>query len=523
MYMMLRIGIFEMKFIKLPWNGSIPEQAFNITYLKISSWDDFDYETQFNVTVFDFFGQRYNLGDVKIGYKGQCSPSLTRDHIINEFDGGLSDSFFSLGQDVEYYEKINNMDSSLSDMLLRELRDVIKNTDILEENKNESVFKTSLTRYVSMTSISEQYPRVLSGGALLSKFDFRYETSSGDNDMASFCLDFNVTPNIKPPTNIHVLIGRNGIGKTTLLNGMISSLVDGSTVGKFSNLSLKNYPFQNNDISFSKLISVSFSAFDPFEPPKDRIESNDIIKYSYIGLKSNKSETGIVINDLESLSEKFSLSVRNILGLEQTKKRWVNAIRYLESDINFAEMDLTRLANNIDPERIPEIAKKLFLRMSSGHAIVMLTMTRLVELIEEKTLVIMDEPESHLHPPLLSAFIRAISALLIERNGVAIIATHSPVILQEIPKSCVWKLSRIRSEAKQERPERETFGENVGILTKEVFGLEVTKSGYHDILSASVKENKTFLEILAEYDGQIGFEGKAILMALLSEYQREKK
>jgi predicted ATP-dependent endonuclease of OLD family len=72
--------------------------------------------------------------------------------------------------------------------------------------------------------------------------------------------------------------------------------------------------------------------------------------------------------------------------------------------------------------------------MSSGHAIVLLTITRLVATVEEKTLVLLDEPESHLHPPLLSAFIRALSDLLYDRNGVAIIATHSPVVLQESSK-----------------------------------------------------------------------------------------
>ncbi len=58
-----------------------------------------------------------------------------------------------------------------------------------------------------------------------------------------------------------------------------------------------------------------------------------------------------------------------------------------------------------------------FDRLSSGHAIVLLTITRLVELVEERSLVLIDEPEGgHLHPPLLSAFVRALSDLLVQRN-----------------------------------------------------------------------------------------------------------
>ncbi|MDI5841825.1 AAA family ATPase, partial [Shewanella xiamenensis] len=152
----------------------------------------------------------------------------------------------------------------------------------------------------------------------------------------------------------------------------------------------------------------------------------------------------------------------------------------------------------------------------SLSTIVLLTLTKLIETIEEKTLVLIDEPESHLHPPLLSAFTRALSDLLVDRNAVAIIATHSPVILQEVPKSCVWKLERTRNEGVSFRPENETFGENVGVLTREVFGLEVTKSGFHALLVELVDVGKSFDEIIDLYDGQLGYEGQAILRALIA-------
>ncbi len=82
-----------------------------------------------------------------------------------------------------------------------------------------------------------------------------------------------------------------------------------------------------------------------------------------------------------------------------------------------------------------------------------------METLEEKSLVIMDEPETYLHPPLISSYIRAISYLLIKKNAVAIVGTHSPVILQEVPKSCVWSIRRIGSETTVERLDSESFGE----------------------------------------------------------------
>lgn len=159
---------------------------------------------------------------------------------------------------------------------------------------------------------------------------------------------------------------------------------------------------------------------------------------------------------------------------------------------------------------------RLFKKLSSGHAIVLLTLTKLVEFVEEKTLVLIDEPESHLHPPLLAAFTRALSELLLNRNGVAILATHSPVVLQEVPKSCVSILRRVRLTGKSEKPKSETFGENVGVLTREVFGLEVRRSGYFDLLAKDVRSGKSYNDILSDYNEQLGFEGRAILRALIA-------
>lgn len=160
---------------------------------------------------------------------------------------------------------------------------------------------------------------------------------------------------------------------------------------------------------------------------------------------------------------------------------------------------------------------KTFSLLSSGHKIVLLTLTRLVETVEERTLVLIDEPEAHLHPPLLSSFIRALSNLLVNRNAVTIIATHSPVVLQEVPKTCVWILNRSAREAKAERPSIETFGENVGILSREVFQLELTHSGFHKLLEKAALEHPDYETALYAFNGQLGAEAKAVLRAMLLE------
>ena len=189
------------------------------------------------------------------------------------------------------------------------------------------------------------------------------------------------------------------------------------------------------------------------------------------------------------------------------KARWQKAVQTLANDPLFAEAEVESLLDLSEQEWEPA-AEHFYSRLSSGHKIVLLTITRLVELVDERTLVLLDEPEGHLHPPLLSACMRALADLLIHRNGVAIIATHSPVVLQEVPKSCVSILRRSGSRSACGRPEIETFGENVGILTREVFGFEVTTSGFHNLLRQAVDQHQNYEAAIAHFNDQVGAEGR---------------
>lgn len=159
--------------------------------------------------------------------------------------------------------------------------------------------------------------------------------------------------------------------------------------------------------------------------------------------------------------------------------------------------------------------------LSSGHGSVLLTLTRLVELVDEKTLVLIDEPESHLHPPLLSALVRSLSSLLQNRNGVAVIATHSPVVLQEVPRSNVWHLQRSGSVTAASRPSRETFGENVGILTRDIFGLEVQQSGFHDLIEKAANAFNGDFDLVCKYfNSQLGGEALGIARTICAQIQQ---
>ncbi len=277
------------------------------------------------------------------------------------------------------------------------------------------------------------------------------------------------------------------------------------------------------DKMFANLVSVTFSAFDRFEPLPSRRDKSKGVQYAYIGLKrKGLTEDGKPLppKSPAQLSSEFGRSI-TICRQGARLSRWRRALETLKADPVFQDAAVTALADeHVDDAELKDKSRKLFENLSSGHKIVLTTLTKLVETVEEKTLVLLDEPEAHLHPPLLAALIRALSDLLTNRNGVAIIATHSPVVLQEVPRSCVWKVRRSGKKTVVERPDVETFGENVGILTREIFGLEVTASGFHNMLREAVEEYQNFDLVIDRFGGELGGEARAIVRALLGARRR---
>lgn len=496
----------------IPWRSSPSGNPVNAVFLRADGWNDYSFVTMFDVTAFDEQGRRHELSNIKIGFVGQVESESTSSTIVSPF-AELPPTYFSVGMDVAYYSTIaNNFSESFRREYLTALRDVAYNPAILDVARGERVFTVSHLRTLSLVAIEKQFRRVIEGGVAITDYDFRFVLDPQEK-RAGYVLDFRVNADSTPATNIHAIIGRNGVGKTSLLNSMTRAIVDSGDGARFEE---NNYYMHSPIISgyFSSLISISFSAFDPFNPPKNQSDPTKGTCYFYVGLKDFADEDGAILKSLNDIYKEFIDNLGLCLSQEGKRKRWLSAITALETDDNFADMGLGRLGELATTE-IEAPATYLLKRMSSGHAIVLLTITTLVARLEEKTLVLFDEPESHLHPPLLSALVRSLSELMHARNAVAIIATHSPVVLQEIPKSCVWKISRLGLESASTRPEIETFGENVGVLTREVFGLEVSKSGFNSLLATEAKRAASYDDVLSRLGHQLGFEGRAILRSLM--------
>lgn len=509
-----------MDFSVLPFRSRRPADARDRAFLISDGWDDFGFKTLSHLAYVDDDGTWNDIGAIKIGAFGMgAGPGRTE--LPSQPFSQLSPSHFSLGQDDDYYEHLNKLGPEVRDAVLVCLRDIALDVELRERALKEDVTGTSLLRSVSVTSVRGQFHRLARGLARLSQYDFSYTLPVPSASVSPATLSFAVVPESQPPTNIHVLIGRNGVGKTHVLNQMAKTLIDeeanADDVGRFSATS------EDANKVFANLVSVTFSAFDHSEPIPARQNRIEGLSYEYVGLGRGDGARGEPSSPMSftELTEEFTLSARRCQN-DARAGRWRRALDMLATDPIFRDANVAALTDgnvtgaSTDEGAFAGMASKVFRRLSSGHKIVLLTITRLVETVEERSLVLLDEPETHLHPPLLSAFVRALSDLLIDRNGVAIVATHSPVILQEVPRSCVWKVRRSGAVTEVERPEIETFGENVGVLTREAFGLEVTQSGFHRLLADAVDRERSYDLVVGEFNDQLGGEALALVRALVA-------
>lgn len=499
-------------------NGySVSSSKVNTAYLIIDNWDDwFRYSTMYDLEIVDNEGTIHYIGKIKIG-EYSMQEEQRRPNIPDKFVE-LDKKFFSLGQSDHYYANLNKLGYEVRHRVLISLNDMALNNEIFKKAIKEAVTISSLLRDVSGTTVKRQFRRIANGGVRLTKYNFDYKAPVDNKALSNpMELSFKVIPESNPPTNIHVIIGRNGVGKTRLIKNMISALINNNNsdeVGAFSEEAKESNLFAN-------IICVAFSAFDEFSSISSRDSNDDShIPYINIGLPLfiDEKEKGKPLDRLSMLTNSFVESV-DICVHGAKSDLWEKAVATLESDPIFKEANVSIL-KTLKSEKFKETAYNLFDRLSSGHKIILLTITKLVQTVEEKSLIFLDEPEGHLHPPLLSAFVRALSELLVNRNGVAIIATHSPVVLQEVPKSCVWKLRRSGREALAERLDIESFGENIDALTRDVFGFEVTYSGFHKLLREAVDKFGDYDEIIEDFNGELGMEARGILKALLAVHEQ---
>lgn len=135
-----------------------------------------------------------------------------------------------------------------------------------------------------------------------------------------------------------------------------------------------------------------------------------------------------------------------------------------------------------------------FSKMSSGEITMFYRYFPLIQSVTDNCLIIIDEPETHLHPRWIREYIYNLYRIFKKFKAQIIIASHSPIIAADVPKECIIGLGKIGSKVKQYNvKERTLAGDPVSIL-QDVFHLndykgEFSKNKINDVMKL-IKRNK---------------------------------
>jgi len=400
-------------------------------------WNDLGYRTRFRAFYYPKQGHVIELGVVKIL---QSDSTTTRLEAAIE---QLSSRYVSLGQGPEYYDNIASMGRDGMELLKR-LRDItVLELDAAKlEDYGPGVLR-SLFRFADARRVY----RERTGRPAPTNLSFRYRQQF-DGFEGEHVVDFHFHPD-RPFGRINALVGSNASGKTAILSRLAFALSGTPRRGEL----------EPPDVGFSTVLALSFSAFDSFARPHHSAQL-----YDYSGLRCHSDGESV---DIATAFELLDRQTRRIEDLGRTAA-W--------------KQSLASCGVQLDP--LLQQLSKTIQHMSSGQKFVTFVFTNLFAKLIPQTMVLFDEPELHTHPRMLSAIMRELSRLLARHDSYAMVATHSPLVLQELPASSVHVFCPDECTGNVRRYEGECFGAPLDEIVARAFSIGPTERNFTHYLDA---------------------------------------
>lgn len=329
------------------------------------------------------------------------------------------------------------------------------------------------------------------------------------------------------PMNVSILVGDNGTGKTTLLKFLSQVLIPSNsvqdcnylvsyTIGENDYIVTKNHPERWYP---SKIIVSTFSPHEQFNHrsnknysyvgasslnqiqglffPLIEIESSDdfmkrtalhkllqeigypeipyieldhnLLKEDYIESRDEASKA--ILKQLQHHYEQYSIVLygQSLLPINSLNYFPGGRLKWFKTLKKFRVFGNTRIRNlwfNKDNGIIPITS------FSSGEMILYFRFFRILHEIKENSVILIDEPETHLHPKWIQKFIKLLKDMFGQYHCHFIIATHSPIITSDVPNECIIGLKMLNGSAEVYPIKENTLGTNSREILYEVFGLK---------------------------------------------------
>lgn len=469
------------------------KEDLNCFYLHSSDWDDYNSRTSFNL----YFSSNTTkvdrpIGSVKIMHTNE---EVTKDIIPDSFESLPFNEYCSLGQSLDYYLSLQSSFPNDYLNILKALNDTAFFEGVADNFRHHPRFNHSLLRSSGAEKAFHEAKRELLGEIIDRNFDFSYQTLL-KNANSPHIVEFNFETKSELPKRIFGLIGENGTGKTQLLANLAMDLSGNVDVNN------KEFAFSKGRPLFSKVIAISYSIFDKFKRP----EADHSFSYKYCGLK----DQGGNLLRREEVWDNYRDAIERITS-SQRGVTWYNILSTI-IEANQMERLHDEVFHGLNFEVLDEL--------SSGQSFLTYVLTLLIGNIEPNSLILFDEPETHLHPNAISNLIRSLDNVLEEFDSYAILATHSPIIIQEIPSEFIKVFNREGNTPYIYDLNVESFGASIEALTQEVFKTRDVEDNYKKFFRRISKE-MSYKKILNLFNNNLSLNAKSYLINLYENPAKE--
>jgi hypothetical protein len=397
--------------------------------------------------------------------------------------------FTMLPHMLSYREIVNRLGPDEARVVLRSLRDVVEAEEgpgvhsWLKSATDSLVFRKTFLRTTEAFFAWKNAGAILHGmeaeqlGRISEELRISFRLAGRPNEHQ---LQFQFAVNERVlPKRFAVIIGNNGVGKSQTLGRIADAAIRGSGVltdGKGER------PSFNRILAFYSTETAS----RVFPAPQRRRSKVWYRRFSLggPGYGRRRQTTADLIVELARTNEQigkksrfeiFRTAIRAIEGYEELAlptRETEDPVVHVKALLRGGEQDKLDRFASIDPG--DEVVRWIDGRrygLSSGE----LSFVRFAALaslhIENSSLLLFDEPETHLHPHFISQFVMLLDSLLEQTGSAAILATHSVYFVREAFEDQVRVL---RSDPDRmitvEVPVLRTFGADVGAISYFVFG-----------------------------------------------------
>lgn len=462
--------------------------TYPAVFLYDNGWDDYGYKTLFNAFIYlKANGVPVDIGEVKI----VNVESEERRTVLPDTFERLPEGFYSLGQSVEYYKGIGMVGDDARNEYLSAMSDIVYNKELLKAVEGRDVFVTSMLRFSDASKALKEgaYYMGLDGKREnVIRFVFKTKLLGADTHHV---VDFDFSKYRELPNRVNVVVGTNGTGKTqTLANLALALSGVKNDVGEF----VPSKP------PINKVLALSYNAFDEFDTPESFLEEGNewtLFSYKYCGLRYKNNI--LQKEDLYHKVEESLVWIDENGRIDLVRKY----LRHIIRDQQYLELFIEN-----DGKR-----REIYYSMSAGQRLMTSILFDVTGFIQNESLMLFDEPETHLHPGLLSTLVILLNEILEDFESYAIVSSHSPIILQQVPSRYVKVFKRYMNTPEVTPLSDECFGETLTNITEKVLGLAEPEYDYRNVLM-KLSSDYAMEEVLEMFDGKLCLNAKIFLTSI---------